>query len=468
MESNHTVLRQRLERLSAGQRNALAARLHAPGDEQELAAFVTTNATIDAAGIRSMLAEDAPAHLIPARVHVVESLPRTPNGKLDHRGLVHLDAMQAVNSASPVIRSATATATETMLCRVWSELLGEKDIASADDFFAMGGHSFLILRMVQAIEKEIGRRIAPAVVFRFPVLSALARYLDWEVDASEGLDSRDLKHVFPLVHASSGRPLFFVQPEGFRDLLDSALDGCRPLFGIRGLEPDSAGVCNRWNTMRDLAVEIVDEIRRVQPHPPYAIGGFSFGALMAFEIACLLEERSMEVERLVMFEPSPQVVYRFGALPVMIWESTESVDSLSPARAAWLWAKESHPFCRSCYRKLRRLAGKDIRRWWLAREARKLRATGGEVPMKLLKAEASAERFRLYRNHRRKSFDGRVSFFGSPSSLASFERDWEPVLRGERQLFALPGTHLTFLQPEHRPALRGPLQNVLTGLQPSE
>lgn len=469
MNSTETSLRQRLERLTFAQQRHLAGRLQQPGDPQELVAVVVQDGSVDAASLRPRLAMTLPAHMLPARIHVADRLPRTPNGKVDYAALgTRIGSESLVRPAAARSNAAPkAPPSEGIIAEIWSALLGGAQVSPDDDFFALGGHSFLVLRMVRKIEERTGKRVAPAVVFRFPTVAALARYIDRD---SDGVDASELQHVFPLTDPAGVRsrsPFFFSQPEGFRGLLDGALDGARALYGIRGIEPHPDGYDRRWKSMRDLAGEVLAEIRRVQPEPPYAIGGYSFGALVAFEIACLLQQQSLAVERLLIIEPSPQVCFRFGKVPVMLWESPEPVATLSWRRAAWLWVKESHFLRAACYRKLGRLAFKDARRVLRTRVARKRRAAGQEIPMACLKAEAASERMRLYREHCRTPYHGPVTFFGTHTSLARFDRDWAPVLRGENVMVELPGSHLTFLSSEHHALLRQPLRHALLPDAPS-
>lgn len=129
------------------------------------------------------------------------------------------------------------------------------------------------------------------------------------------IERRDLPRgdsLFPLNGGRTGHPVFFIQPVSgtswlFQPLVD-ALDMSRPIYGTRTPELD-------WRrdvlTMRELAVHYATEIRKVQRSGPYSLLGYSFGGLLAFEIALRLEAGGDEVEHLVLLDvPGPQPRHR--------------------------------------------------------------------------------------------------------------------------------------------------------------
>ncbi|MFY0567371.1 amino acid adenylation domain-containing protein [Archangium lansingense] len=113
--------------------------------------------------------------------------------------------------------------------------------------------------------------------------------------------------LVPLRTSGSRRPFFCVHPIGGNVLcyaeLVRHLDAEQPFYGLqaRGLEGEQPPL----ESMEEMAALYVEALRTVQPQGPYRLGGWSMGAVVAFEMARLLKAQGEEVEQLVFIEPSP-------------------------------------------------------------------------------------------------------------------------------------------------------------------
>jgi amino acid adenylation domain-containing protein/non-ribosomal peptide synthase protein (TIGR01720 family) len=120
--------------------------------------------------LRAFLQTKLPAYMIPALFVVLESMPLTPNGKLDRR------ALPAPQSDRPLLRAefvAPRTPSEQVLAAIWERVLKLDRIGIHDNFFNLGGDSLLIMRVVfQA--KQNGIEITPKQVFQHPTVAELA------------------------------------------------------------------------------------------------------------------------------------------------------------------------------------------------------------------------------------------------------------------------------------------------------
>ncbi|WP_367127827.1 amino acid adenylation domain-containing protein [Saccharothrix sp. HUAS TT1] len=119
--------------------------------------------------VRTGLAASLPAHLVPADVVVLPSLPLTANGKLDRAALPRPTGRLAEAEHVP-----PATDVEQALAGLWGELLGVEGIGLGDDFFDLGGDSILCIRLVSRVRAELGVALSPRDVFDAPTLGALA------------------------------------------------------------------------------------------------------------------------------------------------------------------------------------------------------------------------------------------------------------------------------------------------------
>jgi amino acid adenylation domain-containing protein/non-ribosomal peptide synthase protein (TIGR01720 family) len=197
------------------------------------------------------------------------------------------------------------TPDELRLATLWEALLGVQPVGVRDDFFALGGHSLLVVRLVKAIEAEFGRRLPLDVIFAGATIERLAERLR---------EARDGAPWSPLVTIQPGGtrpPLFFVHPLGGNVVcyaeLARRLARDRPVYGLvaRGFEPGQAPHV----TLRAMAAEYVAAVRRVQPHGPYRLAGWSFGGFVAVEMASQLRADGEAVALLGLLDtPHPSAV----------------------------------------------------------------------------------------------------------------------------------------------------------------
>jgi amino acid adenylation domain-containing protein len=194
------------------------------------------------------------------------------------------------------------TEVEKVLARIWTELLEVDKIGINDDFFNLGGHSFLAIRAASRIREVFGVDIPVQTLFENSTIADLENVLV----SGKGWDTKTDQHqlLVRIRSGSSDRPPFFcVHGTGGNVLnmraLAMALRPDLPIYcfqdkGLDGSEPfdnvEEAGRC------------YVDEIRRVQPHGPYYLAGTCYGGLLAFETARRLEASGEPVASLVLID----------------------------------------------------------------------------------------------------------------------------------------------------------------------
>ncbi|MGQ0842105.1 amino acid adenylation domain-containing protein [Actinokineospora sp.] len=120
--------------------------------------------------LRRFLSGVLPAHAIPGRFVVLESLPRTPNGKLDRAALPDPGpGRPAIATDFAVPRSVA----EQTIAEVWCAVLGLAEVGVRDDYFELGGDSLGVLRIV-TLARRRGLRITPRQVIDRPTVAELA------------------------------------------------------------------------------------------------------------------------------------------------------------------------------------------------------------------------------------------------------------------------------------------------------
>ncbi|MFE4454560.1 amino acid adenylation domain-containing protein [Streptomyces sp. NPDC056796] len=151
-----------------------AVREDRPGDRRLVAYTVPADGAEgpDDEEVRAHLAATLPDHMVPAAHVRIGALPLTPNGKTDRR------ALPAPRQAVPAGGRAPRTALERALCEAFAETLGVPEAGVTDDFFALGGHSLLVVTLAQRIEERCGHRLTLRALFAAPTAEGIARLLE--------------------------------------------------------------------------------------------------------------------------------------------------------------------------------------------------------------------------------------------------------------------------------------------------
>jgi amino acid adenylation domain-containing protein len=152
-----------------GVREAAVGVWTAPSGDRRLVAWVAGD--IPAAELRGRLAATLPAPLIPSAFVSVAALPRTANGKLDRKALPAPEAPVATSGTAPV------TETERAVAAIWRDVLGVESVGVNDNFFDLGGHSLLLVRVHDRLRRDLDVDLPLVDLFRYPDVASLARRL---------------------------------------------------------------------------------------------------------------------------------------------------------------------------------------------------------------------------------------------------------------------------------------------------
>jgi len=278
-----------------GVRQAAVVVRDLPSGDRRLAACVAASGDLDPEALRLDLAGRLPVHMIPTELTVVETLPLSPNGKVDREALKRLFDSRA---AAPRSVEPPAGDLERRLAAIWEELLDVRGVGRGDGFFDLGGHSLLAVQLLARIERDLGRRLPLAALFRGATLASLASAINTAAigTAAPALPASPLV----LLQEGSGHPFFWFHPLGGRVFcyadLAHRLSG-RPLYGLETADETA--------TLRDLAARHAEAILGAQPRGPYLLGGWSFGGVVAWETARRLEDLGHEVGLLVLIDSRP-------------------------------------------------------------------------------------------------------------------------------------------------------------------
>jgi amino acid adenylation domain-containing protein len=410
------------------------AREDVPG-EKRLAAFLTNRqGATSSEELRTYLRAHLPGYMVPSAYVQLESIPLTPNGKVDRSALERL----AIVDCSAKTYEAPVGEVEEALAAIWQELLKVERVGRHDNFFDLGGHSMLTAKLISRLQ-QVGLLVSLATVFKYPTLKSLAECLE------EGLDQDLAPNPITLRAEGDATPLFMAH-EVSGDVLPylpfaRALKSGFPIYGLQRL-----GI---WHleSLEQLAAEHVEAMRRVQPKGPYRLAGWSLGAAIAYEMAYQLIGADEEVEFLGMidgFAPSgtsrPEmddtgVLNRFirdrfskRLGPAEVEELTQLNDI-----AQFLEVAKARKYCPSfvTIEDMHRL----IKNYRLIPEITD-RYSPATLPLT-------------------------VHFFDAEDVLPNRSRDWEPLIGHNVRRQVIGGTHITIMQPPHIQRLADAMSEAL-------
>jgi amino acid adenylation domain-containing protein len=266
-------------------------------DDKRLVAYVvlTHEAELAASDLRRYLQREVPDHMVPSAFMVLPAMPLTPNGKIDRRGL---PAPKAEVSGET---TAASDALESQLVKIWEDVLGKKRIGIRDDFFELGGHSLLAARLMYRTGQMLGKNLPLAMLVQSPTIEQLAAALrqdGWSHHWSSlvPIQPRGSEPPFFCIHGVGGNAI------GFHEL-GRRMGPDYPFYGLQSQGLDGKHPCH--TSIEAMAAHYINEIRSVQPEGPYLMGGFSFGGLVAYEMAQHLRAGGQEVGLLVLFDTYP-------------------------------------------------------------------------------------------------------------------------------------------------------------------
>ncbi len=142
--------------------------------EKRLVAYVVAEleGAVRIPELRRALRERLPAHMVPATLVLLPRLPLTPNGKVDRRALPAPEAPPAAE-----VRTAPQSELEQRIAAVWCEVLGVERVGVEDNFFDLGGHSLLLVRLHARLQEVLGRELPLLDLFAWPNVRAQAEHL---------------------------------------------------------------------------------------------------------------------------------------------------------------------------------------------------------------------------------------------------------------------------------------------------
>jgi amino acid adenylation domain-containing protein len=273
--------------------------------QQRLVAYVVEQQQNSPQAYKNYLRELLPDYMIPSEFVLLESLPLSPNGKVDRHALPAPEQTRLKSESNFVLPRDTL---ELQLAEIWEEVLEVRPMGIKDNFFDNGGHSLLAIRLMSKIEKAFGKNLPLTTLFSCPTVEQLASILRLD-------DSSSRSPLVAIQPHGDKTPLFYMPGGGGNVIylyhLARHLGFDQPFYGLqaRGLDGDEPP----HTQIEEIAAYNIQAIKTIQPQGPYLLGGHSFGSFVAFEMALQLQHQGEKVALLALMDtPAPTPDLKLG------------------------------------------------------------------------------------------------------------------------------------------------------------
>ena len=315
---------------------ATAMMKSAEGEKDLLVAYVLPRDRAHTPGVGELqrhLLLSLPEYMIPAVFMQLDSVPLSPNGKVD---LALIDQPGNARPLEEISQSAPSTPIAKKLLAMVQDILGNKAVTLDHNFFLAGGHSLLGMQLVTRVDAMFGVELSLQQLFQAPTVGALAsligiklreRRLSLRAEVTDGklfaLDDQyfgnsAIRRETELMPSSSVLPagVFALHPQGTRQKifwlhnflpapLAREFGDDQPIFFVTFTAQDNA-LLGETPSMKDIAACMLRKILTTQPEGPYIISGRCIGSVLAYEVASQLRAAGEEVSLLLMIDAPTQ------------------------------------------------------------------------------------------------------------------------------------------------------------------
>ena len=258
-------------------------------ENQTIAAYIVWS-EVKTNELKAFLEKKLPHYMLPSHYIQLKKIPQTANGKISYKELppITFDEKEYI---------APQTDCEKFIAVLWANLLGIEKVGILDDFFKLGGHSLLSLKVISAIREKYSREISLNVLFRYSTLKELAKAVEEQSHVNTSIF-----HFAPATQKGKTTIIW-----------SGALYMTRILENLYGKERDiiSIGSCfeEEFNLKtKDLINEVsTDAHKFINSHirnKRCVVVGFSANAVIAYQCATLLSASGITITAILLLDPS--------------------------------------------------------------------------------------------------------------------------------------------------------------------
>jgi amino acid adenylation domain-containing protein len=263
--------------------------------------------------VEQIAAAHLPRHMVPSGFITVDQIPLTRNGKVDSAALPapFADAAPAVPGTAP--EACAWSADEEIVVELWEKLLGHRRFDRTTDFFQAGGDSLATMQLVLELEHAFGRPVTMSMILPDPTVPKLAKLVHLSESALEpradhvSFRTEGSLSPFCMYMGLYNDPLFYLP-------LRSRLRADHPIHVFpypRAVDPETGLV-----TVRAIASRLIQTMDAIELRQSPILVGFSFGANVAYEVACQLAQQGRPPAQLVLIDAIPR---RLWSIPRVCW-----------------------------------------------------------------------------------------------------------------------------------------------------
>lgn len=380
---------------------------------------------------RRALSEQLPEYMIPFDFVRLEQMPMTSTGKINRNQLPEVKEFKRPQHKK-VLHPRTST--EEFLTEIWRNALGIEELSMDDNFFELGGNSLLAVKVVTAIQKEKKLKLPLSSLFENSTIEKLAKLI------SDNQEKIKWHSLVPIKTTGSKTPIYLVHGGGLNVLnfkpLEKLMDDEQPIYALQALGLN--GESNLLYSMEEIANHYIKEILNNDPVGPYALGGYSLGGLLAFEMARQLMAMGKQVSSLAILDTyaggrdHEETVFR-----MVVRKVTRQL------RKPIFFAKSflQHPWKTFNY---------QMR--WGKNKIKNLFAVGYQVDEEFFTYEpAINESYDIaYRNYKMRPLEIKVNLFRAKERLYYLDDadfyGWKEHAKDGVNIYEVPGDHKTFLK----------------------
>ncbi|KJD33682.1 hypothetical protein PK35_07350 [Tamlana nanhaiensis] len=262
-----------------------------------------TPGDIKISDIKNEMADNLPDYFMPQEFNILDNLPKTLNGKIDRKAL-HKPETEKIPETT---FTGPRTKAEKIVSSIWQNCLNIPKIDIFSDFFELGGQSIIAVKVMTLLEEETGKRLPLASLFSHPTIEKLALLLD--------MDNRFITwdSLVPIKKGGSKTPLYIVHGAGMNVLIFNALaknlDDDQPVFALqaKGLN----GIDKPHESVPEMAAHYIEAILKQNPNGAFALAGYSFGGIIAYEMAKQLQKKGKRLTMLAMLDTYVSPAYNY-------------------------------------------------------------------------------------------------------------------------------------------------------------
>ena len=396
------------------------------GNQRLIAYIVPNNPTPSAIELRNFLKAKLPPYMIPNAFQIIDFLPLTPNGKINRR---RLSSPENLTAASGDAFAEPRSPTESTLAQIWASILNLDRVGIRDNFFDLGGDSLLAVRLIDRINKQFQQDLPLSFLFLNPTVEHLANSLNSGENYLQNsplvtINSHGSSPPFFCVH-----PIFGVVFPYYK--LAAELGREQPFYALqpRGIDGENSPL----TSIEDMAAFYIAAVREVQPQGPYFLGGWSFGGLVAFEMAQQLQKAGERVALLAILDTLAPI----PANQISFWDGCKFLLTTA-LRSVW-------PFVLDYFRLL--AAADNFLGESLAARIAKLNKVIKPI-FAVFQANSKATLAYVP-----PTYEDKITLVRSTSQTSTGDRDftlgWSQLTNDKVEVIKVPGNHLTMLRKPH-------------------